>query len=182
MSNKIEPCSNEAFPDHLKYLLVESKFLHLATSNPDTNVPSLSMMHYLYVPQGSTYEFNDSNLIILLTSKKTTKFQNISANKHVSVLVHDWMLAGKETESGSDNFSNLLKQLNQQELQRNISASINGEAFILDNEAEINFYQNLMKEQDPESMTYKCDSYAVVKIKITTVKTIDEKNNVTVFK
>lgn len=137
-------------------------------------------MHYLYVPKGSTFDKNDTNLIVLLTSRETTKFQNISSNKNVSVLLHDWMLAGKESES--DNFTSLLKQLNQQELKRNISATIAGEAHVLQEQEEINFYQKLLQDEDPESMTFKCDSYAIVKVKIVSVKTNDEKNNLKVFK
>ncbi|KAL6926621.1 hypothetical protein ACO0SA_004645 [Hanseniaspora valbyensis] len=182
MATNTDCCSSKEFPDHLKYLLAESKFLHLATCNPHTNVPSISMMHYLYVPQGSTFISDDPNVIVLLTSKETTKFKNISENKNVSVLLHDWMLAGKETENDNDNFTNLLKQLNQQELKRNISASVTGEAFVLKEAEEINFYQKLLQEQDPDSMTFKSDSYAIVKIKIISIKTNDEKNNLKVFK
>lgn len=90
------------------------------------------------------------------------------------------MLAGKESES--DNFTTLLKQLNQQELKRNISASIAGEAHVLQEQEEINFYQKLLQDEDPESMTFKCDAYAIVKVKIISVKTNDEKNNLKVFK
>lgn len=174
--------SNTQFPDHLQYLLSESKFLHLATADPETNVPSLSMMHYLYIAENQTFLPEDNKLIVFLTPKHTTKFKNISANKHVSVLLHDWMLSGKEkSNEENENFSNLLKQLNQQELKRNISASITGEAFVLKDEKEIQYYQDFLQKQDPESMNYKCDSFAIIKIKITSVKTNDEKNNINVI-
>ena len=180
--HRMSKLNSTQFPDHLQYLLSESKFLHLATSNPDTNVPSISMMHYLYIAEEQTFLAEDSKLIVFLTPRHTTKFKNISLNKHVSVLLHDWMLSGKENPNEeNENFSNLLKQLNQQELKRNISASITGEAFVLKDEKEIQYYQDVLQKEDPESMNYKCDSYAIIKIKITSVKTSDEKNNINVI-
>lgn len=174
--------SKSQFPDHLQYLLSESKYLHLATADPETNVPSISMMHYLYISQDKTFLPDDDKLIVVLTPKHTNKFKNISKNKNVAVLLHDWMLSGKENPNEeNEQFSNLLKQLNQQELKRNISASISGEAFVLKDEKEIQYYQDYLQKQDPESMNYKCDSYAIIKIKITSVKTSDEKNNINVI-
>ena len=112
--------SNYILPDFIQQLLKTAKFVHLATCNPRTNEPNVSLMNYVLLTSQDLFngggagkednaegseianaadvssdsssddEADENSYILLATHTNTTKYENIIANSNVSVLVHDW--------------------------------------------------------------------------------------------
>ncbi|KAL7665149.1 Pyridoxamine 5'-phosphate oxidase putative domain-containing protein [[Candida] zeylanoides] len=174
-------------PESVTSLLDSTRYVHLATCQ--NNVPHVSLMNYTYLRD------SDGDKIIITTPKNTTKFENIQANPHVSLLVHDWISAktNKEKDGADANSSGrrnslyeLLTNLNKTEYS-SVSVMLTGEAAIIDpQEEKYGFYRSLHLNNssiDPEQAKnwVDCDT-ALVVITIVGCKVTDTDNNIEEYK
>lgn len=161
-------------PEQVKELLQSNGFVHLGTSYKD--VPHVSLMNYTFITEGSDY------FIFLTTPKNTQKYSNISQNKNVSILVHDWTLTKQQQTpevSDSNSLLKFLQNLNQNELSQ-VSATLSGEAQILDSSnPNLDLYKKLHLANNPTAKAFiDGDDIAFVLVKILSSKVADNYNNV----
>ncbi|KAF3918765.1 hypothetical protein ABW21_db0206198 [Orbilia brochopaga] len=148
-------------PPEVISCLNHARFLHLATCN-STLRPHVALMNYTYLPPTKTFtgsslpsvvaSASSAGVIIMSFSPTTRKLANITANPHVSLLVHDWASSrppgatqNQESTSpsapqlqGNSSLSPLtqfLQNLNSSELQ-SYSHTIRGFARILESGSE----------------------------------------------
>lgn len=168
-------------PETAVKLLKRTRFLHLATSYQD--FPHVTLMNYTYYQEG------DTEFIIITTPKDSTKYENISHNSRVSMLVHDWISSKSEAEDTNgeprrrNSLFELITNLNKSEMS-SISIMINGSAQIIDKEdAKYKFYKSLHLNNDtiePQQLDsyVKDDSNELILIKVIGCKISDSDNNV----
>ncbi|PQE31786.1 pyridoxamine 5 -phosphate oxidase protein [Rutstroemia sp. NJR-2017a WRK4] len=114
--------------------------LHLATCT--SNHPHVSLMNYTYLP---STPWSPHPTIVMTTNPSSKKTQNLLANPHVSLLVHDWVSHRPPTsnratspprQSGTrSSLAEILIGLNTSAIS-SISATINGEARIVEQGGE----------------------------------------------
>lgn len=126
-------------------------------------MPHVSLMNYTYLP---STPFDTSPTIIMTTNPVSKKTQNLLANPHVSLLVHDWVSHRPPTRSATgregspvaarpqSGLAAMLMNMNTSALSR-ISATINGEARIVETGSE---EERWCKEQHLENNTFGDDS------------------------
>lgn len=132
--------------------------LHLATC--DAMFPHISLMNYTYLP---STPFNPNPVIIMTTNPSSKKTINLINNPRVSLLVHDWVSHRPPTRNpdpareGSpppqatrSSLATLLLNMNTSALS-SISATINGEATIVDEGSE---EERWCKERHLENNTF----------------------------
>ncbi|KAK4162507.1 pyridoxamine 5'-phosphate oxidase [Cladorrhinum sp. PSN259] len=73
-------------PAEVIQCLENARFLHLSTCA--NNIPHVSLMSYTYLPSSP---YSQSPIIIMTTNPSSKKMNNLVANPHVSLLVHDWV-------------------------------------------------------------------------------------------
>lgn len=170
----------EMLPETAVKLLKRTRFLHLATSYQDC--PHVTLMNYTYYQEG------DKEFIIITTQKDSTKYENISHNNKVSMLVHDWTSSKSEEDTSAEpkrrnSLFELITNLNKTEMS-SISIMINGSAQIIDKQdAKYNFYKSLHLnndtiEQHQIDSYVKDDSNELILIQVTGCKISDTDNNV----
>lgn len=169
-------------PDSVVKLLKSTRFVHLATSKND--IPHVSLMNYTYINRG------DTDYIITSSPKGTTKYENITSNPNVSLLVHDWISARAPEQEPSDltrrnSLYELLTNINKAEIS-SVSVMISGTAEILDPDTDHDrflFFQSLHKNNDSidtvQSKNYiERDNVALILIAVEGVKVTDTNDNV----
>ncbi|KAK3996510.1 hypothetical protein QBC44DRAFT_318040 [Cladorrhinum sp. PSN332] len=110
-----------SLPQEVIQCLESARFLHLSTCAD--NVPHVSLMSYTYLPS-SPYS-QDSPVIIMTTNPSSKKMNNLAANPHVSLLVHDWVShRPANTASQARRLSNSEQQLQQQQPQQQQQSSL----------------------------------------------------------
>lgn len=169
----------ERLPSHVSALVENNHFLHLGTSKGD--IPHVSLMNYTYVPQEKASKYEKQPVIIVATQRATQKFDNISSNPNVSVLIHDWV-AGRGSKNQADasgGLSQFLAQLNQAEYS-SLSATFKGTATILNGEAEKYFRDILVESQSEEARCF-IEGAAVILIKLQGATVTDNRNNVSSY-
>ncbi|OBT77713.1 hypothetical protein VF21_03824 [Pseudogymnoascus sp. 05NY08] len=153
---------SSALPDEVIQCLRNARFLHLATCTTDLH-PNVSLMNYTYL---ASTPFSPSPTIIMTTNPSSRKTHNLLSNPHVSLLVHDWVshrpLPTASTTSTStspepeqptahrSSLATLLQNLNSSALS-SISASINGDARIVDSGTE---EENWLREAHLRNNTF----------------------------
>ncbi|CAI5759897.1 unnamed protein product [Candida verbasci] len=182
--------TTEKLPQSVLNLLTSSRFIHLATCL--NNKPHVSLMNYTFFHQDNT------NIIIISTPKKTTKYDNIISNPNVSILIHDWISvkntpeSTNETNNDNDNNDNrrnslyeLLANFNKNELSR-VSVMLDGQAKVIDkskDKSKFDFYKSLhlnnCKIDQLQAKNYiENDDNALILIEIKSCKVTDTDNNV----
>jgi len=136
-----------SLPAEVVQCLENARFLHLATC---TNLhPHVSLMNYTFLPSSP---YSSTPTIIMTTNPSSKKTLNLVSNPHVSLLVHDWVSHRPRTtnrrgsrtgspppEAAGSSLAALLLNLNTSELS-SISATINGEARLVDQHTEEESY------------------------------------------
>ncbi|GMM36940.1 pyridoxal 5'-phosphate synthase [Saccharomycopsis crataegensis] len=178
-------------------LLKNAKYAHLATANPHTYQPNVSLMNYAYMNQSELHpthqQINSSpqtSYIIFSVNKSATNFENIKINPKVSILIHDWVtakstLSETETPRGTSSTTDispllkLLQNMNQSELST-ISVTLNGEAILVEDNADAeNYYKELLLKSYPDSKIFiEGDNNVIIMIEVRNVKIVDTQNNV----
>ncbi|ODQ79879.1 hypothetical protein BABINDRAFT_36195 [Babjeviella inositovora NRRL Y-12698] len=170
--------STNQLPEKVTSLLKSSKFVHLATANPANCFPHVSLMNYTYVYDAA----NNKNLLIMASPKNTVKVENIKANPHVSLLIHDWSNSAATDASGApcsdSNLLAMLKTLNERELVR-VSITLTGQARLLANDDdERAAYQALLLKLNPEAKAFIEGDIELILIELKAAKVADTNNNV----
>ncbi|KAK4555282.1 hypothetical protein LTR86_007578 [Recurvomyces mirabilis] len=154
------PIMSDQLPEEVVTCLQNARFLHLATCNQ--NRPHVSLMNYTYLPQQPPPQTQHQQpspahhhpnlpqgpLIIMTTNPSSKKTLNLQQNPAVSLLVHDWVssrppnissTSGERERSPaggrSSSLATMLMQMNSAAVS-SISATINGEARVLDQGSE----------------------------------------------
>ncbi|KAK0628223.1 hypothetical protein B0T17DRAFT_504922 [Bombardia bombarda] len=137
-------------PPEVVQCLENARFLHLATCND--NIPHVSLMNYTYLPNSP---YSDLPIIVMTTNPDSKKMNNLVANPHVSLLVHDWVShrpsttqqrrmsggAASPNPEQRSSLASLLFNLNTSAVS-SISATINGAARLVDSSSqEESFYR-----------------------------------------
>lgn len=133
-------------------------------------------MNYTY------YEDGDNQFIIISTPKDTTKYQNITKNNKVSMLIHDWISDKKEENGRRNSLFELITNLNKNEL-NSVSVMLNGECKILDDKDErFQFFKNLHLNNsnidNKQLDNYANDDSALIVITISNCKITDINDNI----
>lgn len=149
-------------------------------------------MNYCFIPKGDGLPYEEGPVIVFATGEATQKYRNIQANRHVSLLVHDWVAArgGKRgsisngvTPSGNPStatsLSHILKSLNQTELS-NLSATISGEAKIVEG-PEAEFFRQKLRDSNPPEAKCFVESAKVVTVKLVAATVADVHNRVSTY-
>lgn len=168
-------------PNSVTKLLNSTRYVHLATCLHD--IPHVSLMNY-------TYYHGNEDYVIVTTPKGTTKYENMTANPNVSLLLHDWMSAKTTTDDPSEatgkrrnSLYEFLTNLNKTEISR-VSVMINGKAEEIAVDSEnYNFYKSLHLnnssiDQVQAENYIKDGNTALFVIKIDQCKVTDTENNV----
>jgi hypothetical protein len=139
-------------------------------------------MNYTYVAAGDAEPYESEPVIILATTKNTQKFDNISSNSKVSVLVHDWVTArslGQESGSGGG-LSQFLHNLNQSELS-SVSATLSGCATIVEGGEKEKFFRD--KHLKAHSREARCfiEGAVIVLVKVQSATVADSHNRVSTY-
>ncbi|CAR27554.1 hypothetical protein ZYGR_0N00350 [Zygosaccharomyces rouxii] len=193
----------EKFPPHLFELIKTSKYVHVATCSKDC-IPTISLMNYIYVPIGKSYEKGedgaDKDYIVFATLTNTEKYRNICDNPKVSLLFHDWITAknlsvrkhslsqsptpdnNDETQEHPSKLLNLLQELNQAELFQ-MSANLRGSASVVNPSSdESKYYKDLLLRVNPDAHVFiQHANTVVVKVQIESAKVSDTENNTKVY-
>lgn len=183
--------------ESVKKLLKNAKFAHLATSDPETNQPNVSLMDYVYLNKDELFPSQNlkaagskecpkdlqSSFIVFAVDNTATNFHNIQKNPKVSILIHDWVTAKLNSkEKGDHHHSSLLKMLhslNHSELST-ISVTLSGDAIIIDssNEAMTKFYkQKLLNDYQESKVFIEGKDKVIILIRIHHYKVVDAENN-----
>lgn len=172
---------SDRLPESVTKLLNSTRYVHLSTCS--NNIPHVSLMNY-------TYYRGDTDYIILTTPKGTTKYENMTTNPCVSLLVHDWMSAKSTTDESDtpkserrNSLFEFLTNLNRTEISR-VSVMIDGTAELVPSDSEkYTFYKSLHLNNSSidqiQSKNYiQDDCNALFVIKIDRCKVTDTDNNV----
>jgi hypothetical protein len=142
-------------------------------------------MSYSFIPKGEGAPYQEEPVIVFATGENTQKYRNIQANRHVSLLVHDWVAArgGRRGSipSGEQNtpLSHILQSLNQTELS-NLSATIAGEATVVTG-PEAEFFRQKLRESSPPEAKCFVESANVVIVKLIAATVADIHNRVSTY-
>lgn len=141
-------------------------------------------MNYSYVPKGEGEPYQSEPTVVFATGINTHKYRNIEANRHVSLLVHDWVAVRGRNRSlpGNSNqtpLSQLLQNLNQTEVS-NLSATISGEATIVEGD-EAEFFRAKLRESSPPEAKCFVESAKVVIVKLVGATVADVHNRVATY-
>ncbi|ANB14947.1 pyridoxal 5'-phosphate synthase [Sugiyamaella lignohabitans] len=157
-------------------------------------------MTYTYIGPGDGEPYESDGVVIIATPKDTQKFENISSNPKVSLLLHDWVTArslgaakqGSTTTTANSittdragdgqhlsGLAQFLQDLNQSELS-SISATFSGHAVILEpgSDKEKFFRDKHMAAHTADARCFFHDA-AIVAVKVQTVTVADSHNRVT---
>ncbi|AGO12102.1 AaceriAEL264Cp [[Ashbya] aceris (nom. inval.)] len=186
-------------PDHVLHLLKTSKYVHLATASSD-GIPSVSLMNYAYLSPESPVTEGETHYIVFATSAVTEKYQNITSNPNVSLLIHDWVTAKKlslrknstsaspmegteaDNQEAPSRLLNILQELNQSELSQ-MSATLRGLAEVIDSTSpDFLSYRDALLKANPDAKCFILgDDVVMVKVHITSAKVSDTSNNTSVY-
>ncbi|KAF2764416.1 hypothetical protein EJ03DRAFT_282132 [Teratosphaeria nubilosa] len=138
-----DPVVADRLPDEVATCLHNARYLHLATCTD--NFPHVSLMNYTYLPSHPypTGRLPAGPLVIMTSNPSSKKTLNLIQNPNVSLLVHDWVSSRPPNVSStgdrerspasgrSSSLATMLMQMNSAAVS-SISATINGEAMVLD--------------------------------------------------
>lgn len=171
-----------SLPQDIVDCLKNAKYLHLGTCAE--NYPHVSLMNYIYIPAGEGSQYTsklNEDCVVMLCSRRTKKFFNITMNPKVSLLVHDW--STRQQATNATDLTALLSSLNAASLSKH-SITLNGNAEVLDGPAEQFFKQKMLESasgeetrcyvEDPES--------AVIVVHFGSARISDKSNNVEKWK
>lgn len=181
--------TNGPLPSTVVDLLAHSKFLHLATCAD--NIPHVSLMNYTFIePQNDNTSERcqllqtAQNLILVATPKNTKKYENLSKNGKVSVLLHDWV-THSSSQGNEHSVLRLLQSINQSEVGE-LSVTLDGHVVkSLDDvkSDEYQFFKDLHLKKNPDAKAFvEGDNTAFILIQIDESKVSDSQNNVENFK
>jgi hypothetical protein len=146
-------------------------------------------MTYTYVPAGEGKPYTDDAVVVLATKRDTQKYENISNNPNVSLLVHDWVTArtlgqsgsggSQANASGAPGLSQFLQQLNQAELS-SVSATLDGHATLVKGD-EAEFFR--MKHLHRNSREARCfiEDAEIVLVRICSATVANLQNQVETY-
>lgn len=171
-----------SLPESVTSLLKAKHFVHLATCFD--NQPHVSLMNYAY------YHDSAHHYIIISTPTNTTKYDNMTKNPKVSLLVHDWITSSRAdgTDQGGKRNSlfELLTNINKAET-NSVSVMLNGEAATIPvHHDRYELYKGLLLnigfDDDTQKSHYLTnDDNALVVITVQSCKVTDVENNVQLY-
>ncbi|CCG83460.1 Putative uncharacterized protein [Taphrina deformans PYCC 5710] len=180
--SRLKNSMENTLPQDIVDCLKNARYLHLGTCAE--NYPHVSLMNYIYVPAGEGAEHTskvNEDCVVMLCSRRTKKFFNITINPKVSLLVHDW--STRQQATNATDLTALLSSLNAASLSKH-SITLNGNAEVLDGPAETFFKQMMLDSasgqearcyvEDPES--------AVILVHFGSARISDNSNNVEKWK
>lgn len=163
--------------DELHNLIVDSRFVHLATCSLQ-NIPNIALMHYLYVKTDNNNLTNNNNdFIILSLGKDTETYQNLIENSIVSLLFHNWVYISPlqllNTKANSNNNNDNLQY----------SSMIRGDVEIYEQfTKEFKHWRSKLLKSNPDGDTFILqDDNVIIKINCQYLKLTDINNNIKVF-
>ncbi|CCH42647.1 Pyridoxamine 5'-phosphate oxidase [Wickerhamomyces ciferrii] len=193
---------HDELPSSVISLLESGKFVHLGTADLK-GLPDVALMNYYYLPSHELYNkkpidgeetgpldptnSKEHTYIILSTKKCSVKYINIEQNPNVSLLLHDWTTAKNLFKRNDlvDDQSNLFKilhDLNQSELSQ-VSATLSGQATILKNKDELNFYKSKLLQENPDAKIYiDGDENSIILVQILSAKVSDSEAHLSTYK
>ncbi len=145
-------------PQEVVTLLNASRLCHMATQSGDYE-PHLSLMNFTY--------FRTDEVIIMCTSRKTTKFQQILKVPNVAILIHDFphLNVDKDVSLAGRSFSITLK----------------GKAFVTEEGSEEEQkYRQIHMERNPDYAQFN-KSGAVIVVRVEKARLCDVQDNVTTW-
>ncbi|KAK4229973.1 pyridoxamine 5'-phosphate oxidase [Podospora fimiseda] len=184
-----------SLPQQVISCLESARFLHLSTCSL-SNIPHVSLMSYTYLPSSP---FISTPLIIMTTNPSSKKFQNLSVNPNVSLLVHDWvshrpantssqarrLSDSTQQQQHQSSLAALLFNLNTSAVS-SISATINGHARLVERGTEeekyysdIHLANNTFEESaEGANLPSSNNDVRVIVVEIKDVRIADWKGNV----
>jgi len=154
-------------PKPVAEALERSCLCYLATAG-ETNEPHLSLMRFTYA---AGLEEEDSEVLIISTQRKTKKFEIITGNKNVALLVHDF-----EASAGSD-ASNYL----QMEGKTRYSITLNGVVKVQEDELAEAYRQIHLAANHAYKQFIVGDDIAIITVHLTRARVCDVNDRVTHF-
>lgn len=191
---------HDELPQSVISLLESGKFVHLGTADTK-GLPDVALMNYYYLPSHELYspksidnetgpvdpsQSREHTYIILATGKNSVKYKNIEQNPNVSLLFHDWTTAKNlfkrnEVQEDKSNLFKMLQELNQSELSQ-VSATLSGNAKILSNEDELDYYKTKLLKENPDAKVYvDGKDNSIVLVQITSAKVCNSENQTNVY-
>lgn len=161
----------EPLPAPVIDMLKNNSLAHLATCAD--NVPSVSLMKFTYIEPSHRYEPNNAKqgVIVLATSKDSTKYKNIQKNPNISLLIHDWVTMF----SRGDGIAEYLQRLNHHALSQ-LSITLTGYAKLITGE-QAEYYRKKLLLQHQGSECYIKDN-PIVLVEVTSAKIADAENHI----
>tara|TARA_A100001035_G_C27703982_1_gene463916 strand:- start:206 stop:805 length:600 start_codon:yes stop_codon:yes gene_type:complete len=145
-------------PQEVVTLLNASRLCHMATQSEDLE-PHLSLMNFSY--------YQTDEVIIMCTSRKTTKYQQILNVPNVAILIHDFphLNVDKDISLAGRSFSITLK----------------GKAAVMDEGGEgEKKYRKIHMERNPDYAQFS-KTGAVIVVRVEKVRLCDVQDNVTTW-
>lgn len=169
-------------PQDIVDCLKSARYLHLGTCAE--NHPHVSLMNYIYVAAGEAAQHTSKlqeDCVVMTCSRRTKKFFNITMNPRVSVLVHDW--STRQQATNATDLTTLLSSLNAASLSKH-SITLNGDADILEGEAEQYFKQKMLDSASGDEAKCYIDDpdSAVIAVHFGSARISDKSNNVEKWK
>lgn len=147
---------NSEIPEEFLFLTEHCNICFLSTSRE--NCPDIYMMFF-------TYHKNDN--VILLTTKKDKKYDDIVSNPNVSVLIHS--LEGKASNECS--FQD----------QKHSSVTVTAKAFFADKEKESEYKELQISSHPKWADAFKGEDKSVIVIPVEKLTIVDIKDKITTW-
>lgn len=155
----------------LKHLVVDSRFVHLATCSLQ-NIPNIALMHYLYVQNN---DINKNDFIILSLGKDTETYQNLIENQKVSLLFHNWIYISPTQLLNTDTSSSSLSS--------QFSVMIKGSIEIYQQfNKQFKFWRSNLLRSNPDADNFILqDDNVILKVECQYLKVTDINNNIKIY-
>jgi len=145
-------------PDDVVRLLMASRLCHMATQSEDRE-PHLSLMNFTY--------YQPEEVIIMCTSRKTTKYEQIKNVPNVAILIHDF----PHLKLGQDDSL----------CGRSFSITLKGRASIMDEDSkEEAKFRKIHMERNPDYAQFSRRG-AVIVVRVEKARLCDVQDNVTTW-
>uniref|UniRef100_A0A7S4ANC2 Pyridoxamine 5'-phosphate oxidase N-terminal domain-containing protein n=1 Tax=Pseudo-nitzschia australis TaxID=44445 RepID=A0A7S4ANC2_9STRA len=160
LSSLIKP----PFPQTLREMLSKCRLAYLSTADNAATSSHLSLMRFTYL-----HDPVDGEVVIMSTNRKTKKFEMLSQQNGVALLVHDFDDKAQQLANGKGN-SNITEPTTPQ-IHRSIT--LNGNCCILEGDDETKYRQAHLRHNPDYPQFIVGEDIAVLCIHVTSARICD---------
>ena len=166
LSSSLSSLIKPPFPQTLREMLSKCRLAYLSTADNAATSSHLSLMRFTYL-----HDPVDGEVVIMSTNRNTKKFEMLSQQNGVALLVHDFDDKAQKLANGKGSSNNNTTETTKPQIQRSIT--LNGNCRILEGGDETKYRQAHLRHNPDYPQFIVGEDIAVLCIHVTSARICD---------